>query len=214
MTHHHSSENHAVSHGPQWLSMALALLLGAAAVVAGLTAWRAHVHSSKAQETFADSVRVLAEADQLFGDVSQAVSDERGLYIDWQQAKASGGDALAGSIWAVMLPNTQKAVTWWQNASVGDRPPSPFAAANPEWKTPSQLIAATETRAASDAAVQEAQALLEHTDNLELLGAFLQVAFLTGGLTATLKSPRPQMTLFGVSCAALLISTIGLGVLW
>lgn len=194
--------------------MAVALLLGAAAVVASLTAWRVHVRSSEAQEAFADSTRVLTEANVLFGDVTRAVGTERSLYIDWQQAKADGDDALAGSIWAVMLPNTQKAVDWWQNASAGDRPPSPFAAANPEWRTPSQLIAATETRAASEAEVREARDLLEHADNLELLGAFLQVAFLTGGLTATLKSVRPQMTLFGVGCGALLISTIGLGVLW
>lgn len=194
--------------------MALALLLGAAAVVASLTAWRVHVHSSEAQETFADSARVLTEANVLLGDVTRAVGTERSLYIDWQQAKADGDDALAKSIWAVMLPNTQKAVTWWQNAPAGDRPPSPFAAANPEWKTPSQLIAATETRAASDTASQEAQNLLERADNLELLSAFLQVAFLTGGLTATLKSVRAQMILFGVSCGALVLATVGLGVLW
>lgn len=214
VTHHHSSDNHAVSFGPPWLPMALALLLGAAAVVASLTAWRVHEHSSDAQETFATSARVLAEANVLFGNVTRAVGTERSLFVSWQQAKAAGDDALAGSIWAVMLPNTQGAVTWWQNASEGDRPPSPFAAANPEWKTPGQVIAATETRAASDAAVNEAEGLLQHADNLELLGALLAVALLTGGLTATLKSARPQLILLGVSCATLLISTVGLALLW
>ena len=49
---------------------------------------------------------------------------------------------------------------------------------------------------------------------LELLEAILAIAFLTGGLTATLRSDSAQLTLLAVSVAVLGVATVGLAVLW
>ena len=55
---------------------------------------------------------------------------------------------------------------------------------------------------------------IHQSHNLELLEAILAIAFLTGGLTATLRSDSAQMMLLGVSVAVLSVATIGLVVLW
>jgi hypothetical protein len=49
---------------------------------------------------------------------------------------------------------------------------------------------------------------------LELLEAILAIAFLTGGLTATLRSQSAQFLLLSVSATVLVISAVGLSVLW
>jgi len=47
-----------------------------------------------------------------------------------------------------------------------------------------------------------------------LLAALLAIAFLTGGLTATLKSSSAQSILLAVSVVVLLLAAVGLVVLW
>ena len=71
------------------------------------------------------------------------------------------------------------------------------------------------------AALDESVAMLRGADDqihqshtLELLEAILAIAFLTGGLTATLRSDSAQLTLLAVSVAVLGVATVGLAVLW
>ena len=47
-----------------------------------------------------------------------------------------------------------------------------------------------------------------------LLAALLAIAFLTGGLTATLRSDAAQSTLLGVSVVVLSLTAVLLAVLW
>ena len=55
---------------------------------------------------------------------------------------------------------------------------------------------------------------IAQSHDLELLEAVLAIAFLTGGLTATLRSDSAQKILLGVSVAVLSVATVGLVVLW
>ena len=55
---------------------------------------------------------------------------------------------------------------------------------------------------------------IHQSHTLELLEAILAIAFLTGGLTATLRSDSAQLTLLAVSVAVLGVATVGLAVLW
>jgi hypothetical protein len=203
---HRAHEHHLTVTGPPWLPMALALVLGVAAVVSGLTAWRVAVHSGAAQTGFALATRE--------SDVTRAVGSERSLYIAWEQATTSGDAALATSVFSMMEPSTQAAVTWWTKEPAANRPPTPFSSANPYWSTPARVFDSTQVASLADQSVQSAEDQLNRAHDLELLGALLAIALLTGGLTATLRSTRAQMVLLGVSCSSLLVATISLGVQW
>ena len=67
------------------------------------------------------------------------------------------------------------------------RPSSPFSAANPEWTTPRRIIDARAALDESVATLAAADEQIHRSHNLELLEAMLAIAFLTGGLTATLQ---------------------------
>lgn len=213
-THGNVTEHSLTLTGPEWLPMALALVLGLAAVVSGLTAWRVAVHSGHAETGFAMSTQAVARAGASSQEVNRTVASEQSLFISWDQAVESHDQSLVDSIWGMMDSGTQAAIRWWQGQSGANRPPDPFSSANPEWTTPRQVIEAT--AAVDDATEQlaEAQAQLNRAHDLELLGALLAIALLTGGLTATMRTSRSQVTLFGVSCAALTIATVGLVVQW
>ena len=86
--HHAHSDHHVHMSGPAWLPVVLAILLGTAAMVAGLIAWRAAVHSGDAQGEFALSTQAVNNANSLQQNASQAVISERSLFIAYEDAVA------------------------------------------------------------------------------------------------------------------------------
>ena len=75
--HHAHSDHNAHLSGPAWLPVVLAILLGTAAMVAGLIAWRAAGHSGHAQAEFTLSTQAVNNANSLQQNASQAVISER-----------------------------------------------------------------------------------------------------------------------------------------
>ena len=75
--------------GPPWLPVVLAVLLGTAAMVAGLVASRAAGHSGQAQREFALSTQADNNANSLQQNVSQDVNSQRSLFIAYER----GGSA-------------------------------------------------------------------------------------------------------------------------
>src|SRR4051812_9221530 len=86
---HHEHSGHGVQiSGPAWLPIALAVLLGSAAMVAGLLAWRSAGHSGDAQAELAVSTQAASNANSLQQNASQAVISERTLFIAYEDAVA------------------------------------------------------------------------------------------------------------------------------
>lgn len=212
--HSPTADHHLTIAGPPWLPMALALVLGFAALVSGMTAWRVAIHSGHAQTGFAVSTQQVNNANALAQDVSRAVNSERSLFLSWEQASQNGDALLAAESLSMMGPSTQAAVKWWSDEPPGNRPVTPFSSANPEWATPGLIIDSTSTAQEAAMGLKEAEDQLNQSHNLELLVALLAIALLTGGLTATLKSSRAQLVLLGVSCLTIVVATIGIVVLW
>jgi hypothetical protein len=92
--HSHPSHDSHVS-GPAWLPVALAILLGTAAMVAGLIAWRAAGHSGEAQKAFALSTQANNKANSLQQNTSQDVINERSLFIAYEDGVFHPRDCLA-----------------------------------------------------------------------------------------------------------------------
>jgi hypothetical protein len=216
----HSQHGHSHSlheghgSGPAWLPVVLAILLGSAAMVAGLIAWRAAVHSGEAQKEFALSTQADNDANSLQQDVSQDVTGERNLFIAYENALGQHDPVLAADARGLMDPPTVRTVDWWLHQSTASRPASPFSAANPQWTTPRMVIDARAALDDSVATLTSADNQIHRSHDLELLEAILAIAFLTGGLTATLQSRSAQSILLGVSVTVLIVAAAGLVVLW
>ena len=168
----------------------------------------------KPRAKFALSTQAVNNANSLQQGASEEVASERSLFIAYEDALAQHDPVRIADARGLIDPPTLRAIDWWTNQAPDSRPSSPFAAANPEWTTPRRII---DARAALDESVSMlggADEQIHQSHNLELLEAILAIAFLTGGLTATLRSDSAQMMLLGVSVAVLSVATIGLVVLW
>jgi hypothetical protein len=213
-SHHAHSDHSAHMSGPAWLPVALAILLGTAAMVAGLIAWRAAGHSGDAQAELALSTQANNNANSLQQNASEAVVNERSLFIAYEDAVAQHDQVRAADARGLMDPATVRTIDWWLGQSATSRPASPFSAANPEWTTPRRLIDARAALDASAETLNSADDQIHQSHNLELLEAILAIAFLTGGLTATLRSDSAQRILLSVSVVVLSLAAAGLVVLW
>jgi hypothetical protein len=200
--------------GPAWLPVALAILLGTAAMVAGLIAWRAAAHSGDAQGAFTLSTQAVNNANSLQQSASEEVISERSLFVAYEDAVAQHDEVRTADARGLMDPPTLRTIDWWLAQSPDSRPSSPFSAANPEWTTPRRIIDARAALDESVATLATADQEIHRSHNLELLEAILAIAFLTGGLTATLKSQSAQSILLAVSVGVLIVASVGLAVLW
>ena len=74
---------HSVTHvsGPRWLSIGIALVLGFAAIAAGITGWRGTVMSGHAVRDFTLSTQALNEANVLAQDSERSMNSQRQLFI-------------------------------------------------------------------------------------------------------------------------------------
>ena len=207
---------HSVTHvsGPRWLSIGIALVLGFAAIAAGITGWRGTVMSGHAVRDFTLSTQALNDANVLAQDSERSMNSQRQLFIDYRAALDAGDAAGALTIQAMMGINTRNAIEWWQAQPPAERPLSPFISANPQWSAPALLIDANREMAMASEHLQSANQSLDRSHNLEFVAALVTIAFLAGGLTGVFESHRARVALLSTGIAVLVLSMFGALVFW
>ena len=210
--HAHGS-GHAM-HGPRWLTIGIAAVLGIAAVFAGVTTWRAQVMQGHAVEEFTLSTQATNSANSLMQNAERGMSGERQLFLDYQNALAAGNATIATQSLAMMSANSRAAIAWWRAQPTDTRPYSPFVSANPAWNAPGAVIDAKASVEQANEHLTTARDDLGRSHNLEFVAAFLTIAFLAGGLTGTFESDRMRVGLFVVAIVVLVGCLAGTAVFW
>jgi hypothetical protein len=201
-------------HGPRWLAITTAIVLGIAAVFAGVTTWRAQVMQGHAVEHFTLSTQANNSANALSQDAGRATVSERQLFIDYRSALDAGDKQRATTILAMMNPTSRAAIDWWRAQPPEDRPYSPFVSANPAWDAPGVIIDAKASVEESNHYLHLAETELARAHNLEFVAAFLTIGFLAGGLTGTFESHRMRVGLLAVAIAVLVGCVVGAVLFW
>ncbi len=210
---HAGGPEHAL-HGPRWLSITTAVVLGVAAILAGVTAWKSTVMEGHALENLTRSTQAVNDANALGQEAERNRTGERDLFIDYRVALDEGNDARAESILGMMSGTTRAAIDWWAAQPEDDRPSSPFVSANPEWAAPGTVVQAETALESANQLLVKAEHELEQAHNLEFVAALLTIAFLAGGLTGLFESTRARMGFLSVSVVTLLGCVVATVVFW
>lgn len=215
---HHAPHGHG--HGPHiphvhsWWNVSLAAILGIAAIVAGITAWRGTVLNGHAVENFTLSTQSTNNANTMAQDAERSINTQRTLYLEYEQALNEGDAKRAAIAYSMMDSGTRSAIAWWREQPTGNRPPSPFSSANPAWPAPSSIIDARATLDESAEQLEYANEELAKSHTLELLAALLTITFLTGGLSGVFESPSAKRALVAASGGTLIVCLIALVFMW
>ncbi len=208
----HGDQAHA--HLPRGLGLALAIVLGFAAITAGVVAWRAQVLSGHAVEAFTLSTQAVNDANTLASEAERSISGDRQLFIEYQNALQAGNATQAASILAMMSTPTRRAVGWWEVQPSDVRPRTPFVSGNPDWNAPGKVVDAQAATARADAEVESARENLTRSHRLEFIAALLTVAFLAGGLSGVFESRGARLALISVSGSVLGLCILGAAFFW
>ncbi len=204
----------STSHWPHWLPLTTVVVLGAAATLAGVTAWKSTVMSGHAVQNFTLSTKAVNDANALAHDSERNITSERQLFIDYQYALSAPDKNRAASIFGMMNPNTRNAIKWWNAQPAGDRPLSPFVSANPDWSAPSIVIGAQASLDRADEYLHQAKSDLSQANNLKFLSAMLTIVLLASGLTWTFESRKARVTLLTASIVVFVMCLIGTWWFW
>ena len=211
---HAPSHGHSELHGPRWLSISSVAILGIAAVLAGVTAWKSAVMEGHAVENLTLSTKATTDANALTQTAERSMTSERQLFIDFRSALDSDNKNRSVMIYGMMNPNTRAAIGWWREQPETSRPTSPFVSANPSWDAPGVIIDAKAALDRSDEYLQLAEFQLSRAHSLQFLAALLTIAFLASGLTPLFESLRSRISLISLSTAVVLACLIGTVVFW
>lgn len=211
---HGHGAGHETLHGPRWLGITTAIVLGIAAVFAGVTTWRAQVMQGHSVEHFTLSTQAGNDANTLTQNAERSMTSERQLFIDYRTALDSGDVQRATTVLAMMSGNSRDAIRWWKSQPAADRPYTPFVSANPAWNAPGVIIDAKASMEASSHYLHLAEAELSRAHDLEFVAAFLTIAFLAGGLTGTFEATRMRIGLLAISIFVLVGCVAGAVVYW
>lgn len=201
-------------HGPRWLSVTTAVVLGVAAVLAGVTAWKSAVMEGHAIEDLTRSTQAINDANTMAQQAERNMTGERALFIEYQTALADGADERAETVLAMMTANSRRAIDWWREQPAADRPRSPFVSANPAWGAPGAIIRAESSIDAAEELMTRAEDELGVAHNLEFVAALLTIAFLAGGLTGLFESNRARVGFLSVSVVTLVGCVAATAVYW
>ena len=210
---HAGGPEHAL-HGPRWLSITTAVVLGVAAILAGVTAWKSTVMEGHALENLTRSTQAVNDANALGQEAERNRTGERDLFIDYRVALDEGNDGRAESILGMMSATTRAAIDWWAAQPEDDRPSSPFVSANPDWAAPGTVVQAETSLAAANELLVKAEHELDQAHNLEFVAALLTIAFLAGGLTGLFESTRARIGFLSISAATLVGCVVATVVFW
>jgi len=205
---------HSEMHGPRWLSISTVTILGIAAVLAGVTAWKSAVMQGHAIENLTVSTKSTTDANSLTQAAERSMTSERQLFIDFRSALDSGEKNRSSMIYGMMNPNTRAAIGWWREQPEESRPTSPFVSANPAWDAPGVVIDAKAALDNSNEYMHLAEFQLGRAHDLEFLAALLTIAFLASGLTPLFESLRSRISLMTVSTSVVVACLIGTAVFW
>ncbi len=210
---HGGGHEHAL-HGPRWLTISTAVVLGVAAILAGVTAWKSTVMEGHALENLTRSTQAVNDANALSQEAERNRTGERDLFIAYRLAVDEGDDGRAGSILGMMNATTRAAIDWWAAQPEADRPMSPFVSANPAWAAPGTVIEAETAIREADGLLVTAEHELEQAHNLEFVAALLTIAFLAGGLTGLFESTRARVGFLSVAVTTLVGCVAATAVFW
>jgi len=206
--------DHSEMHGPRWLSISTVTILGIAAILAGVTAWKSAVMQGHAVENLTLSTKATTDANALTQAAERSMTSERQLFIDFRSALDSANKNRSVMIFGMMNPNTRAAIGWWREQPKESRPTSPFVSANPSWDAPGVIIDAKAALDRSNEYLHVAEFQLGRAHDLEFLAALLTIAFLASGLTPLFESLRSRISLMTVSTSVVISCLIGTAVFW
>jgi len=190
------------------MEVAIAMLLGLAAIVTAWCSFQASQLGDVVQKSYSEGIRAADAASQAYNSAITNDIRDQTLFLEFAKAAQAGDDETALYVLQTLMPpELSAAVEWWSSQPDDAGLDSPFVDANPEW---------------SDAAYQEAVALDESSqayfdaadqadndaDAFDLLTVILTLALFFLGIAGLSRQRTVMIGLSAVGSAVLVFAIV------
>jgi hypothetical protein len=187
-----------------WTEVAVAALLGLAAIAAAWSAYRATLVRDDASSTSTQAIRALnlATGSLLHDDSLHTRNQE--LFLEYRRALDANEPAQAARVLRdVMRPELRRQVVWWTTQPLG-KYPSPFVAEDPFYK-PSYLIGGRQARQISIDLFNEGDKITREANRYELMTVILALGLFILGIAAVVKALWFRFSVLGIGAVILVV---------
>ena len=169
------------------LELAIAVLLGAAAVLTAIAAFQADSRGGDATTEYNLGIRSADAASQAFTEGTQQLVQDQALFLEYAKAANTGEEDLALYLRESLFSEELEAgVAWWEEQP-DDGPESPFVEENPDYVIVGYEVGA-ELEAETEQHFADAARFDEDGGEYTLMTVILAVALFLLGITAAIRA--------------------------
>jgi hypothetical protein len=193
-----------------YLELAIAVLLGIAAIMIAIAVYHNERADHEAAVEFTGSIRNATAATGHLAESAQAHAEYRALFVAYAQDLHIGDQTLADYLKDnIMSPRLSSAVGWWRTRA--DAQPSPFVHEDPfyrkTWAQQQSKKAIKETELADEGVVagKRQQDRAAHYTRSEV---FFTIALVLFGISGVTRHFRIRVSSLGMGAVALLLGSV------
>jgi hypothetical protein len=180
--------------------IAIAALLGLAAVLAAVTGYQASLRDGDTVKSFNEGIRATNDANAFYNEAFQTVSRDQALFLEFAKAVQEDQNDLSEYLYtSIMDDNLRGAVDEWQ-ADKTDEIATPIDA--PKY-TVEQQGEAERLSKLTDAKFAEARAIDDEGDKFSLVGVIVASSLFFLGIAGVMSNRRTKLVGLSLGAASL-----------
>lgn len=182
------------------LQLVAAIILGLAATLTALSAYKAALLDGEALTGYTESTKTLNDANAFNAQGNSVEILDKQLFVQYATASQSGNQELADYLTTLMRPELQKAVEWWQTSEDAT---TPFDEADDNPYEIKDYEDRADLEKEADAQFAAGSAADEQGDKFELATVLLALTLFFAGIGTLFKKRAVSVALIGVSAVVL-----------
>lgn len=186
-----------------------AVILGLAATLTALAAYKAALTDGEALQGYTDSTRTLSDANGFYAEAGQTYNQDQQLFVQFVSARFGGNTDLADYLRTLMRPELDDAITWWDETDEAVTPfddleGNPYTLESQTEAENLETLAGEQFQTASDADNQG--------DKFELAAVMLALTLFFGGVATLFSKGSVTIALLAAASALLVAGAVQLAV--
>jgi hypothetical protein len=116
------------------LEVYIAVVLGLAAILAAVSAYRNEQHTHDSTLKFNTAIRQVDDANQYYNSGNTVYEQDRLVFLEYAKAVNANDAGLANFLLTrIATPDLRAGIKWWQAQPNKTAPPTPFSPKNPDY---------------------------------------------------------------------------------
>lgn len=191
--------------GGRWMELVAAVILGVAAILTAISAYKAALLDGDALQGYTESTRTLNDSSTFYSQANQTYSQDQTIFIQYATAAQAKNSELQSYLLNLMRPELQKAVEWWEKT---DDATTPFdeEPGNPYSVSDTDEAQRLEKQAAAQ--FKDGAAADDQGDKFELASVLLAITLFLGGIATLFKRRPTKLLMLGISGVSLGIGAV------